>query len=130
MPVTYDEIAALAYQFWKERGEPFGSPEVDWDRAETTLQVRPVTLTKTAVSESEPQNLEAGGAGDELLAEKTASIAEDEFAASSPEPSGTSPSRAKGMRRKNSPAKPSGSDTHASGRVAPTPRANWPSADD
>ena len=34
---TYDEIAVLAEQFWIERGRPFGSPEVDWLRAETTL---------------------------------------------------------------------------------------------
>ena len=34
---TYEEIAALAEQFWNERGRPFGSPEVDWLRAEQTL---------------------------------------------------------------------------------------------
>lgn len=34
---TYQEIARLAEQFWIERGRPFGSPEVDWLRAESTL---------------------------------------------------------------------------------------------
>jgi hypothetical protein len=34
---SYDEIAMLAVQFWNERGCPFGSPEVDWLRAEATL---------------------------------------------------------------------------------------------
>ena len=34
---TYDEIAMLAEQLWNERGRPFGSPEVDWLRAEATL---------------------------------------------------------------------------------------------
>jgi hypothetical protein len=34
---TYDEIAQLAEQLWNERGRPFGSPEVDWLRAEATL---------------------------------------------------------------------------------------------
>ena len=34
---TYEEIALLAEQFWNERGCPFGSPEVDWLRAEATL---------------------------------------------------------------------------------------------
>jgi len=34
---TYEEVAALAEQFWNERGRPFGSPEVDWLRAESTL---------------------------------------------------------------------------------------------
>ena len=34
---TYEEIARLAEQFWNERGRPYGSPEVDWLRAEQTL---------------------------------------------------------------------------------------------
>lgn len=35
----YHEIAQLAEQFWIERGRPFGSPEIDWLRAEATLHV-------------------------------------------------------------------------------------------
>jgi len=27
----------VAFQFWVERGRPFGSPEVDWYRAEVLL---------------------------------------------------------------------------------------------
>jgi hypothetical protein len=34
---TYEDIAILAEQFWNERGRPFGTPEVDWLRAESTL---------------------------------------------------------------------------------------------
>ena len=34
---THQEVALLAVQFWNERGRPFGSPEVDWYRAEATL---------------------------------------------------------------------------------------------
>jgi hypothetical protein len=34
---SYEEIAILAEQYWNERGRPFGSPEVDWLRAEQTL---------------------------------------------------------------------------------------------
>jgi Protein of unknown function (DUF2934) len=34
---SYHEIAILAEQYWHERGRPFGSPEVDWLRAEATL---------------------------------------------------------------------------------------------
>ena len=34
---SYHEIAQLAEQLWVERGRPFGSPEVDWLRAEATL---------------------------------------------------------------------------------------------
>lgn len=32
-------IEILAYEFWIERGCPFGSPEVDWYRAVETLSV-------------------------------------------------------------------------------------------
>jgi hypothetical protein len=28
------QIEKLAYRFWEERGRPFGSPEVDWLKAE------------------------------------------------------------------------------------------------
>ena len=34
---THDEIAILAVQFWNERGQPYGSAEIDWFRAESTL---------------------------------------------------------------------------------------------
>ena len=33
-----EEVARLAYQFWEERGCPFGSPEIDWSKAEQELQ--------------------------------------------------------------------------------------------
>lgn len=36
-PVTHEEIAALAYSFWVERGYQGGSPEEDWLRAEQQL---------------------------------------------------------------------------------------------
>ena len=35
-----DEIAALAYELWLERGCPLGSPEVDWFRAKEELRRR------------------------------------------------------------------------------------------
>jgi hypothetical protein len=34
---SYQDVAQLAEQFWVERGRPFGSPEIDWVRAEATL---------------------------------------------------------------------------------------------
>lgn len=36
---TIDEIriSKLAYVYWQARGEPLGSPEVDWRAAEATL---------------------------------------------------------------------------------------------
>lgn len=33
----HEQIAALAYALWQERGCPEGSPEVDWFAAETKL---------------------------------------------------------------------------------------------
>ena len=37
---THEEIARLAYQLWERRGQPLGSPEIDWYAAETALGVR------------------------------------------------------------------------------------------
>ncbi len=50
MPVTHEEIAVLAYKLWRNRGEPLGSPEVDWERAEATLQLKAMNLVKTDLS--------------------------------------------------------------------------------
>ena len=38
--IASDEIAALAYQLWNERGCPIGSPDEDWFRAEAELNNR------------------------------------------------------------------------------------------
>jgi hypothetical protein len=35
---TREEIARLAEKFWMERGQPEGSPELDWLRAEEQLR--------------------------------------------------------------------------------------------
>ena len=35
---THEQIAALAYALWHERGCPYGSPEVDWLKAERKLR--------------------------------------------------------------------------------------------
>ena len=35
--LSTDDIAALAYRLWQERGCPIGSPEEDWFRAEELL---------------------------------------------------------------------------------------------
>ena len=34
---AHEVTARLAYQFWEQRGRPFGSPEVDWLAAEKAL---------------------------------------------------------------------------------------------
>lgn len=36
-PDAHELKAKLAYQFWEQRGRPFGSPEVDWFSAEKAL---------------------------------------------------------------------------------------------
>jgi hypothetical protein len=33
----HELVAKLAYKLWEERGRPFGSPEVDWFRAERAV---------------------------------------------------------------------------------------------
>jgi hypothetical protein len=37
LPVTANDIAALAYQLWEARGCPMGSPDEDWYRAEELI---------------------------------------------------------------------------------------------
>lgn len=34
---SHELTAKLAYQFWEQRGRPFGSPEADWFSAEKAL---------------------------------------------------------------------------------------------
>lgn len=36
----HEDIAALAYQLWQDRGCPIGSPEVDWFHAAQQLRDR------------------------------------------------------------------------------------------
>jgi Protein of unknown function (DUF2934) len=35
--IPYDQIELRAYQCWEERGRPWGTPEVDWFKAEREL---------------------------------------------------------------------------------------------
>jgi hypothetical protein len=37
---THDDVATLAYELWQARGCPYGSPEEDWQRAESELRAR------------------------------------------------------------------------------------------
>ena len=37
---SHEEIAALAYTYWEERGYAHGSPDLDWLRAEAELRQR------------------------------------------------------------------------------------------
>jgi hypothetical protein len=43
-PGNQEEISALAYALWIQRGCPLGSPEVDWFRAEEELKKTEGTL--------------------------------------------------------------------------------------
>ena len=43
---TTEEVAALAYQFWIERGSPHGSHEEDWHRAEQELRSRQMSAKR------------------------------------------------------------------------------------
>ena len=36
----HEQIAALAYALWQERGCPEGSPDVDWFQAEAVLTTK------------------------------------------------------------------------------------------
>ena len=42
---SQQEIELLAYRYWEERGRPFGSPEIDWFRAENDLCQEPILVT-------------------------------------------------------------------------------------
>jgi len=45
---TNDEIAALAYRIWMDRGCPVGSADDDWLQAETELKNHPKVFVATA----------------------------------------------------------------------------------
>jgi hypothetical protein len=42
------EIAALAYEYWQERGCPIGSDQEDWFRTEETLRTRARSISTAA----------------------------------------------------------------------------------
>jgi hypothetical protein len=43
-----EDIAALAYALWHERGCPYGSPEEDWFKAEEKLKHEQAIQTRSA----------------------------------------------------------------------------------
>jgi len=45
---THEQIAAVAYDLWVERGCPHGSHEEDWNHAEEQLREDQKALTKSA----------------------------------------------------------------------------------
>jgi hypothetical protein len=45
-----EEIARLAYHYWKQRGCPDGTPEEDWFRAEEEIERRRAAAVARTVS--------------------------------------------------------------------------------
>lgn len=44
----HEKIQLRAYEFWEDRGRPWGTPEADWFRAEQELTGRGTELTHVA----------------------------------------------------------------------------------
>jgi Protein of unknown function (DUF2934) len=47
-PESHNDVAALAYRFWQERGCPVGSDQEDWFRAENELKKGKVLVLTAA----------------------------------------------------------------------------------
>ena len=47
-PANHDDIAALAYRLWHQRGCPIGSDQEDWFRAEQELKNRTIVVAPAA----------------------------------------------------------------------------------
>lgn len=45
---THEKIQLRAYEFWENRGRPWGTPETDWFRAEQALTGPAAELTQVA----------------------------------------------------------------------------------
>jgi len=53
----HEFVAKLAYKFWEARGRPFGSPEVDWFRAERAVYSALAASGLIAPSTIDPQRM-------------------------------------------------------------------------
>ena len=53
----HEFVAKLAYQYWQERGRPFGSPEADWFRAERAVYSSLLTSGLITQSANDVRNL-------------------------------------------------------------------------
>lgn len=53
----HEFVSKLAYTLWEARGRPFGSPEVDWFRAERAVYSSLVVSGLVAPSANDPQHL-------------------------------------------------------------------------
>jgi hypothetical protein len=53
----HEFVAKLAHQLWEERGRPFGSPEVDWFRAERAVYAALVASGLVDPTEIDPRSI-------------------------------------------------------------------------
>ena len=53
----HEFVAKLAYQLWEQRGRPFGSPEVDWFRAERVVYSSLLASGLITQSENDSRNM-------------------------------------------------------------------------
>jgi len=53
----HEFVAKLAYKYWEERGRPFGSPEVDWFRAERVVYGSLLASGLITQSAGDPRNM-------------------------------------------------------------------------
>jgi hypothetical protein len=50
-------IARLAYELWVQRGQPLGSPDIDWFAAEQAVYASLVAAGRITSSSNDPQNI-------------------------------------------------------------------------
>jgi hypothetical protein len=50
-------VAKLAYQYWEDRGRPFGSPEVDWYQAERAVYSSLLRSGLLSLTPNDPENM-------------------------------------------------------------------------
>lgn len=53
----HEFVSKIAYQFWQERGRPFGSPDVDWFAAEQAVYSSLVASGLISPSANDPRSL-------------------------------------------------------------------------
>jgi hypothetical protein len=68
IPATHDEIAALAYQFWLDEGQPDGRHEIHWQRAYMALLHAPEGVAAAADAPAVTDVSLIGGVGPKIKA--------------------------------------------------------------
>ena len=53
-PDLNEQVAALAYHLWKERGSPAGTPEIDWFKAEQELKAKEQSVPTRSSKKRKP----------------------------------------------------------------------------